>query len=96
MGAFMALPVAALITSIITNATKTYGTTYDVIYHSTYESKDGPQQAPDRERRRSTVHRHRLTEDRPDQPIRPVLRWVHLRWRSWLLRSLPCSLRICA
>jgi len=42
----MALPIAALITSIITNATKTYGTTYDVIYHSTYESKDGPQQAP--------------------------------------------------
>ena len=42
MGAFMALPVAALITSIITNA----GKTYDVVYSSTYSSKDGPESAP--------------------------------------------------
>jgi hypothetical protein len=42
MGAFMALPVAALITSIITNA----GTTYDVVYSSEYASKDEPEPAP--------------------------------------------------
>jgi predicted PurR-regulated permease PerM len=38
MGAFMALPVAALITSIISNA----GKTYDVVYSSQYASKDEP------------------------------------------------------
>jgi predicted PurR-regulated permease PerM len=36
MGAFVALPVAALITSIIKNA----GKTYDVVYQSAYESAD--------------------------------------------------------
>ncbi len=36
MGAFMALPVAALITSIISNT----GRTYDVVYRSEYDSKD--------------------------------------------------------
>jgi predicted PurR-regulated permease PerM len=39
MGAFMALPVAALITSIISNT----GRTYDVVYRSEFDSKDdGP------------------------------------------------------
>jgi hypothetical protein len=33
MGAFMALPVAALITSFISH----YGRSYDVVYHSIYE-----------------------------------------------------------
>ncbi len=37
MGAFMALPVAALITSIISNT----GKTYDVVYHGEYASADG-------------------------------------------------------
>lgn len=36
MGAFVSLPVAALITSVISNL----GKTYDVVYHSKYESKD--------------------------------------------------------
>jgi predicted PurR-regulated permease PerM len=36
MGAFMALPIAALITSIISNA----GKTYDVVYEGKYESAD--------------------------------------------------------
>lgn len=38
MGAFMALPVAALITSIIKN----YRRTYDVVYDSTYATRDEP------------------------------------------------------
>ena len=36
MGAFMALPVAALITSIIKNT----GRSYDVVYQSEYDSGD--------------------------------------------------------
>jgi predicted PurR-regulated permease PerM len=36
MGAFMSLPVAALITAIIKNA----GKTYDVVYHSKYEGRE--------------------------------------------------------
>lgn len=36
MGAFVALPVAALVTSIITNT----GRTYDVVYHGKYDSDD--------------------------------------------------------
>ena len=40
MGAFMALPVAALITSMISNT----GKTYDVVYHSEFDS-DGDAQA---------------------------------------------------
>jgi predicted PurR-regulated permease PerM len=43
MGAFMALPVAALITSIISNT----GKTYDVVYNGEYESADDtPPAAP--------------------------------------------------
>ncbi len=42
MGAFMALPVAALITSIITNA----GKTYNVVYTSEYTSKDQSEPGP--------------------------------------------------
>jgi predicted PurR-regulated permease PerM len=42
MGAFMALPVAALITSIISNT----GKTYDVVYHGEYESTDNTPAAP--------------------------------------------------
>jgi predicted PurR-regulated permease PerM len=38
MGAFMALPVAALVTSIITNS----GRKYDVVFTSTYASPDTP------------------------------------------------------
>ena len=42
MGAFMALPVAALITSIITNA----GKTYDVVYSSKYATGDDSEAEP--------------------------------------------------
>ena len=37
MGAFMALPVAALITAVITNV----GQTYDVVYQSRFETDEG-------------------------------------------------------
>jgi predicted PurR-regulated permease PerM len=42
MGAFMALPVAALITSIISNT----GKTYDVVYHGDYEDDTPPPPPP--------------------------------------------------
>ena len=42
MGAFMALPVAALITSIISNT----GKTYDVVYTADYDTSDTPPPAP--------------------------------------------------
>ena len=42
MGAFMALPVAALITSIISNT----GKTYDVVYHGEYGTHDDMSPAP--------------------------------------------------
>ncbi len=42
MGAFMALPVAALITSIISNT----GKTYDVVYHGEYDSADDEPSPP--------------------------------------------------
>ena len=38
MGAFMAMPVAALITAVIGN----YGKSYEVVYHSKYDSPDDP------------------------------------------------------
>jgi predicted PurR-regulated permease PerM len=50
MGAFMALPVAALITSIISNT----GKTYDVVYHGEYEDET-PRPAPAADTKEATT-----------------------------------------